>query len=72
MSILYDYDPTSAQAAVNEVPSPCVGICKMNEKRSWCVGCFRSIDEITMWSRASNDTKRRVWIEIKQRMFEPG
>ncbi|GAC1522372.1 MAG: hypothetical protein NVS3B11_22430 [Collimonas sp.] len=72
MSILYDYDPAAAHAPLNDVPSPCIGICRMHSSQQWCVGCFRTIDEITLWSRASNDAKRRIWIEIKQRMFEPG
>jgi predicted Fe-S protein YdhL (DUF1289 family) len=70
MSILYEYDPDSPPAmSASEVPSPCIGICKMDEERKWCSGCFRSIPELTAWSTASADSKRAVWREIKQRMF---
>jgi predicted Fe-S protein YdhL (DUF1289 family) len=70
MSILYEYDPNSPLAMnSSEVPSPCIGICKMDEERKWCSGCFRSIPELTAWSTASADSKRAVWREIKQRMF---
>ncbi|MCX7217666.1 DUF1289 domain-containing protein [Undibacterium sp.] len=70
MSILYEYDPDSPSAMnSSEVPSPCIGICKMDEERKWCSGCFRSIPELTAWSTASADSKRAVWREIKQRMF---
>lgn len=70
MSILYDYDPDSQPAvSAAEVPSPCIGICKMDEARKWCSGCFRSIPELTAWSTASADSKRAVWREIKLRMF---
>ncbi|WP_194074930.1 DUF1289 domain-containing protein [Undibacterium parvum] len=70
MSILYEYDPDSPLAmSASEVPSPCIGICKMDEERKWCSGCFRSIPELTAWSTASADSKRAVWREIKQRMF---
>ena len=80
MSILYDYDPDSNDiSGSNEgnqgslsaaaVPSPCINVCKMDEARGWCQGCFRTIDELRCWSTASNDSKRTVWREIKQRMF---
>ncbi|MFZ6751047.1 DUF1289 domain-containing protein [Undibacterium sp. Ren11W] len=70
MSILYEYDPDSPQAiSTSEVPSPCIGICKMDDERKWCSGCFRSIPELSAWSTATADSKRAVWREIKQRMF---
>jgi predicted Fe-S protein YdhL (DUF1289 family) len=70
MSILFDYDPddpTSGKGA--DVPSPCIGICQMDTQRQWCSGCFRTIDELTGWSTASNDSKRIVWRQIRHRMF---
>lgn len=69
MSILYDYEPDSAEAQKNEVPSPCIGICKMDAEHGWCSGCFRNIEELTGWSSASNESKRVVWRQIKERMF---
>jgi predicted Fe-S protein YdhL (DUF1289 family) len=69
MSILYDYDPDGENAKQVEVPSPCISICQMNPTQAWCTGCFRSIDEITRWSTASNEVKREVWRQIKHRMF---
>ncbi|MEO7952913.1 MAG: DUF1289 domain-containing protein, partial [Polaromonas sp.] len=30
--------------------------------------CFRTRDEIAAWSGASNDSKRRIWSAIDQRM----
>jgi predicted Fe-S protein YdhL (DUF1289 family) len=68
MNILYDYDPESAEAPV---PSPCVGICRMDEASGLCAGCYRSIEEIIAWSKADDGAKRGIWREIKQRIFEP-
>ncbi|MBC3862703.1 DUF1289 domain-containing protein [Undibacterium jejuense] len=68
MSILYDFDPETA-VATEPVPSPCVGVCKMDEKAGWCAGCFRTIDELTAWSTASNQSKLQVWRLVKHRMF---
>lgn len=44
-----------------DVPSPCCGVCRMNDRTGLCEGCLRTIDEIMAWSRASSDDKRRIW-----------
>ena len=34
--------------------SPCIGICQIDQKTSYCVGCFlRTIEEISRWSSYS-------------------
>jgi hypothetical protein len=68
MSILYDFDPATADPA-QAVPSPCVGVCRMDEKNAWCAGCFRTIPELTGWSNASNERKIQIWHQVKERMF---
>lgn len=55
------YDPESD---ISPVPSPCISICKIDEKSSLCVACYRSLEEITIWSRANEETKRMIWREI--------
>lgn len=49
------------------VPSPCIGICRMDAKTGLCEGCARTIDEIANWSTASDDWKRGVWEAIARR-----
>jgi len=39
------------------ISSPCRGICKIDEPSQLCEGCYRSIDEITRWSRMTDDQK---------------
>ena len=51
-----------------DVPSPCVSVCRMNADRSFCEGCFRSIDEIRAWSRSDDAQKRTVWARLPERM----
>jgi predicted Fe-S protein YdhL (DUF1289 family) len=38
-------------------------------KKAWCAGCFRTIDELTGWSTASNPVKLQIWRQVKERMF---
>jgi uncharacterized protein len=42
-----------------DVPSPCIGICCLDDHEH-CIGCRRTIGEITEWSSAS--TARRLEI----------
>ena len=46
------------------VPSPCIGICRLDEAGNSCTGCGRTLDEVAKWSRASDDYKRAVWQRI--------
>lgn len=47
------------------VPSPCVGICRMDADGRLCTGCGRTLDEIANWSRASDAAKRAVWRRLR-------
>ncbi|MEC5214186.1 prolyl-tRNA editing enzyme YbaK/EbsC (Cys-tRNA(Pro) deacylase)/predicted Fe-S protein YdhL (DUF1289 family) [Polaromonas sp. CG_9.5] len=51
-----------------DVPSPCISICRMSASSGLCEGCFRTGDEIAVWSRADDDEKRALWKLITQRM----
>lgn len=50
------------------LPSPCISVCRMAAVSGWCEGCFRTRDEIALWSQASDSGKRAVWSLIEQRM----
>ncbi len=41
------------------VPSPCIDICRL-DGRGLCIGCRRTIGEITEWSRASEARRREI------------
>ena len=49
------------------VPSPCISVCRMDAGSGLCLGCFRTLDEIIAWGRASDHDKRVVWRSIAQR-----
>jgi predicted Fe-S protein YdhL (DUF1289 family) len=42
------------------VDSPCIDICKLDDTRSYCTGCLRSLEEIRQWRDMSDGQKRRV------------
>lgn len=49
------------------VESPCSDVCRMDPASGWCEGCLRTIDEITAWSRLSDDGKRAVLARLSER-----
>lgn len=49
------------------VPSPCISVCEMDEARFACKGCFRTIPEISQWSRMADADKLAVWQLIEAR-----
>ncbi len=57
-----------AKAAGHNVPSPCISVCTMNFDGSFCLGCWRSIDEIAAWSRCDDGQKRAIWDNIATRL----
>ena len=49
--------------------SPCVRNCCLNEQ-DICLGCFRSLTEITSWSQVSDEDKQAIMVNIQQRRQE--
>ena len=49
------------------VKSPCIDHCKLNEKKNQCVGCHRTVEEITEWNSYSNDKKIKILKLLKLR-----
>lgn len=44
----------------DEIESPCIKVCVVHPETRLCVGCRRSIDEISRWSRMTSDERRAV------------
>ena len=58
----------TVRAAGEFVPSPCISVCRISADTGWCEGCFRTLGEISAWSRSGPDAQRRLWQTIEQRM----
>ena len=52
------------------IPSPCINVCRMDQATGLCSGCFRTLDEIVRWSRASDDEKLQVLSAVSKRRGE--
>lgn len=51
----------------NEVQSPCVKLCTIHPAERICVGCLRTIDEISSWSRLTPSERGAIMAELPTR-----
>ncbi|MHC6227065.1 DUF1289 domain-containing protein [Pseudomonas sp. X10] len=53
------------------VASPCVSVCALDEQ-DICVGCQRTVAEITRWGRMDNQERREVLRLCHERALAAG
>ena len=51
----------------DEIDSPCIKVCVVDPTHRICTGCYRSIDEITIWSRLSPEARQLVMQDLPNR-----
>ena len=49
------------------VKSPCKNICVLDQDNDYCIGCFRTIEEISKWQMLSYIDKERIIEQCKTR-----
>lgn len=68
-----EQNKTSAlQRLTDEPASPCIGLCEVDPKHMWCLGCYRKLDEITDWFKFEDDKKREILTRIAERKASVG
>ena len=53
---------------MTEVPSPCVDICDVDESCKYCIGCGRSLDEISAWLSINNEQRQAIVEQLPERL----
>lgn len=61
----------NSQSAKESLVSPCINICSLDEEEI-CMGCFRHIDEIRLWSKTDIATQQKILANIEQRKVNGG
>ncbi|WP_171130198.1 MULTISPECIES: DUF1289 domain-containing protein [unclassified Ruegeria] len=51
----------------NEVESPCIQICVVHPTERICTGCYRTIDEITRWSKMDSSERSKIMQDLPDR-----
>ncbi|MBO6804068.1 MAG: DUF1289 domain-containing protein [Thalassospira sp.] len=49
------------------VKSPCNGTCMLDPRSGYCMGCYRTGDEIGSWMTMSDGSKKRVVASAQKR-----
>jgi uncharacterized protein len=50
------------------IATPCVKICTLDARAGLCLGCGRTVDEITRWSRMDASERACVMAELPVRL----
>jgi uncharacterized protein len=54
-------------ADLPDIPSPCIGVCRLDPETRRCAGCLRTPREIVAWPEASNAERLAIVQELRQR-----
>ena len=49
---------------VSDIPSPCIGVCRLDVARQVCEGCLRTTIEIARWPAAGTQEWVLVWGDL--------
>mgnify|MGYP001182539366 CR=1 FL=1 len=44
--------------------SPCKKICSVDKKLRLCVGCYRTLNEITLWTKLNDQKKKKIIFQL--------
>ncbi len=53
-----------------EVTSPCIGICAVDDLSGLCLGCFRNMDEISQWWDMNDAERNKVMSQLADRQMD--
>lgn len=48
--------------------SPCVGVCKIDRSKRWCIGCGRTASEIARWAGMSETEQLKLLGKLDRRI----
>jgi hypothetical protein len=54
------------------IPSPCIGVCRLDPETGLCAGCLRTPDEIAAWPAADTAGRMAILTVLKARRRAAG
>jgi predicted Fe-S protein YdhL (DUF1289 family) len=65
-------EPAASEPPESQTPvaSPCNSVCRMDPDGAYCVGCFRTLDEIAGWAGFDDERRRQIWKELRRRQAQ--
>jgi len=58
---------SAALRSQGTVSSPCNLVCTLDADGIYCIGCFRTLEEIAGWSAFDEERRRSIWSELERR-----
>ena len=52
---------------MTEIPSPCIGVCRLEPESGLCAGCLRTAEEIAAWPSAGADQRLGIVRALRER-----
>lgn len=49
------------------IDSPCIAVCQLDDNEEFCIGCFRTPEEIEKWSDLSHEERHKILLELEKR-----
>jgi hypothetical protein len=62
----------AAMTDLPEIPSPCIGVCRLEPATGLCAGCFRTAAEIVRWPAASGTERLAIVRHLRERRRSRG
>lgn len=53
-----------------EVMSPCIGVCTVDEDSGFCLGCYRTVDEIQGWWDMQPEAQKNLLAVLEERQLQ--
>ena len=50
--------------------TPCINVCKIAPDTFTCIGCFRTLQEISDWSHLTDEQRQAIMDNLKERHNE--
>lgn len=55
---------------IEDIVSPCIGVCAMNDANGFCQGCYRTVEEIREWWNMTDQEREKVMGALDQRLLD--
>jgi len=52
-----------------EIKSPCISVCAMDDLSGLCLGCYRTLDEIKDWWDMTPAQQKNLLVDLEERQL---
>lgn len=47
--------------------TPCINLCQLDATERYCIGCRRTVEELTNWQKLSEEQQQKILEELETR-----